>query len=195
MARSLSQILIRSSISATRYPPTTNTFPQASRLLTQRNQSSNSETIFLLDDPNTIESEHDHSSSSSSRETLAAVQRIEDAIHRIVVIRFAPDWLPFRPGSSYWVPPRIPSSSSSSYGIADLMHRLSNPLTQEERMSLTTSRGWPSSSFYVNPGALPFITFYSTQHFSLTSLFSSLFLGYVSESGTNWKEDTYFQDI
>ncbi|KAM7510173.1 hypothetical protein LguiB_009048 [Lonicera macranthoides] len=53
--------------------------------------------------------------------------RIEDAIHRIVVIRFAPNWLPFRPGSSYWVPPRIrSSSSSSSYGITDLMHRLSN---------------------------------------------------------------------
>ncbi|KAM7476175.1 hypothetical protein LguiB_023418 [Lonicera macranthoides] len=156
MARSLSQILIRNSTLATRYPPTTNTFPLASRLLTQRNQSSNSDTIFLLDDPNTIESEHENSSSSSSssRETLAAVQRIEDAIHRIVVIRSAPDWLPFRPGSSYWVPPRIrssSSSSSSSYGIADLMHRLSNSLTQEELMSLTTSRGWPSSSFYFNP--------------------------------------------
>ncbi|KAM7493059.1 hypothetical protein LguiB_027668 [Lonicera macranthoides] len=112
--------------------------PSASRLLTQQNQSSNSDTIFLLDDPNTIESEHENSSSSSSsRETLAAVHRIEDAIHRIVLIRSAPDWLPFCPGSSYWVPPRIrSSSSSSSYGIADLMHRLSNYLIQEELMSM-----------------------------------------------------------
>lgn len=81
---------------------------------------------------------------SSDSETLA-VQSIEDAIHRIIERRSAPDWLPFVPGSSYWVPPRKPS-----YGIADLVEKLANSLTDEEVMSLATTRGWPSSSFFVN---------------------------------------------
>ncbi|CAN4100020.1 unnamed protein product [Withania somnifera] len=74
-----------------------------------------------------------------------AVQRIEDAIHRIIVRRSAPDWLPFYPGASYWVPPR-----RSSYGVADLVHKLANTLSEEEIMSLTTFRGWPSSNFYLD---------------------------------------------
>ncbi|VFQ83704.1 unnamed protein product [Cuscuta campestris] len=74
-----------------------------------------------------------------------AVQRIEDAIHRIIVLKSAPDWLPFVPGASYWVPPR-----RGSYGIAKIVHKLSNSLSEEEVMSLTSDRGWPSSSFYVD---------------------------------------------
>ncbi|CAN4098050.1 unnamed protein product [Withania somnifera] len=87
-------------------------------------------------------------SSEAEAEALAealAVQRIEDAIHRIIVRRSAPDWLPFRPGASYWVPPR-----RSSYGVADLVHKLANTLSEEEIMSLATFRGWPSSNFYLD---------------------------------------------
>lgn len=73
------------------------------------------------------------------------VQRIEDAIHGIIVKRSAPDWLPFRPGYSYWVPPR-----RDSYGIAELVHTFSNNLGDDEVMSLTTSRGWPSSTLFEN---------------------------------------------
>lgn len=73
------------------------------------------------------------------------VQRIEDAIHGIIVKRSAPDWLPFRPGYSYWVPPR-----RDSYGIAELVHTFSNNLGHDELMSLTTSRGWPSSTLFDN---------------------------------------------
>lgn len=74
-----------------------------------------------------------------------SVQRIEDAIHGIIVKRSAPDWLPFRPGYSYWVPPR-----RESYGIAELVNTLSNNLGDDEVMSLTTSRGWPSSTLFAN---------------------------------------------
>ncbi|WMV34936.1 hypothetical protein MTR67_028321 [Solanum verrucosum] len=90
----------------------------------------------------------DRSTGSDTPETEAealAVQRIEEAIHRIIVRRSAPDWLPFRPGASYWVPPR-----RSSYGVADLVHKLANTLTEEEIMSLATFRGWPSSNFYLD---------------------------------------------
>ncbi|MCD9559322.1 hypothetical protein HAX54_017222 [Datura stramonium] len=85
------------------------------------------------------------SDTSEAEAEALAVQRIEDAIHRIIVRRSAPDWLPFRPGASYWVPPR-----RSSYGVADLVHKLANTLTEEEIMSLATFRGWPSSNFYLD---------------------------------------------
>lgn len=153
MARSFSQTLIRvsSSSPAAFHPETTTTkllvaptlkpIPHAYRLLSHRNQSSHSD-YFQAVDLSHIESP---SSDTELIEALA-VQKIEDAIHRIVVRRSAPDWLPFLPGSSYWVPPR-----RNSYGIAQIVHKLANSLTEEEVMSLTTVRGWPSSAFYL-PG-------------------------------------------
>ncbi|THU57140.1 hypothetical protein C4D60_Mb03t00380 [Musa balbisiana] len=36
---------------------------------------------------------------------VLGMRRLEDVIHAIVVRRSAPCWLPFLPGSSYWVPP------------------------------------------------------------------------------------------
>ncbi|KAL1165311.1 hypothetical protein V6Z11_A06G123000 [Gossypium hirsutum] len=67
------------------------------------------------------------------------------AIHRIIVRRSAPDWLPFIPGSSYWVPP----STAQSYGLAQLVEKLANPLTSEESMCTTAARGWPSSDYFI----------------------------------------------
>ncbi|KAL7162883.1 hypothetical protein ACSBR2_043203 [Camellia fascicularis] len=128
MARSLYQTLIRTSqpgIFVHKSPPS----PHASRFVSLRTQSSQSENFQDFD--------------SDQREALA-VQKIEDAIHRIIVKRSAPDWLPFVPGSSYWVPPQ-----RRTYGIADLVDKLANSLTEEEVMSLTTARGWPSSAFFV----------------------------------------------
>ncbi|PIN23879.1 hypothetical protein CDL12_03390 [Handroanthus impetiginosus] len=79
-----------------------------------------------------------------SEEEAMAVEKIEDAIHSIIVKRSKPDWLPLVPGASYWVPPR-----RSSYGVADVVHKLSNALTDEEHLSLITLQGWPSSAFYI----------------------------------------------
>jgi hypothetical protein len=75
------------------------------------------------------------------------LRKLEDAIHRIIVRRAAPDWLPFLPGSSYWVP--SPRSTSGSLGIAHLVEKLANPLSDEESLSTTTVRGWPSSDYFV----------------------------------------------
>lgn len=74
---------------------------------------------------------------------ILAVRKLEDEIHRIVVRRSAPDWLPFRPGSSYWVPPR-----RRTHGIAEFVGRIANPLSEDETLSLTSDRGWPSSSYF-----------------------------------------------
>ncbi|KDP25055.1 hypothetical protein JCGZ_22590 [Jatropha curcas] len=111
------------------------------RLLALRAQSN------LPSHPNNVDLSDD---SSSSTDPL--LRKLEDAIHRIIVRRAAPDWLPFLPGSSYWVPP--PRSTAGSLGIAQLVEKLANPLTDEESLSTTTVRGWPSSDYFVK-GAPP----------------------------------------
>ncbi|KAK9033060.1 hypothetical protein V6N11_018098 [Hibiscus sabdariffa] len=75
------------------------------------------------------------------------LRRLEDAIHRIIVRRSAPDWLPFIPGSSYWVPP----PTTQSYSLTQLVEKLANPLTPEDPVSTTstTARGWPSSDYFI----------------------------------------------
>ncbi|XP_030546817.1 uncharacterized protein LOC115752671 [Rhodamnia argentea] len=109
-----------------------------------------------------------HSSSSSSPDFVVVggdssssdplLGKLEDVIHHLIVRRSEPDWLPFRPGSSYWVPPR-----SKSRGIAQLIGRLassSSPLADSLLSSSSSScaaaspHGWPSSSFFIH-GALP----------------------------------------
>ncbi|GKV26750.1 hypothetical protein SLE2022_379710 [Rubroshorea leprosula] len=131
MARSLSQALIK--LSPISPSPAR---PSSTRLLAVRSQS-NVPNHSDLSDP---------SDSSSSTDPL--LRKLEDAIHRIIVRRSAPDWLPFLPGSSYWVPP----PTSQSYGIAQLVEKLANPLTHEESMSTTTVRGWPSSEYFIKGG-------------------------------------------
>ncbi|KAJ9164501.1 hypothetical protein P3X46_024071 [Hevea brasiliensis] len=92
----------------------------------------------------------DISDDSSSTDSL--LRKLEDAIHQIIVRRAAPDWLPFLPGSSYWVPP--PRSTAGSLGIAHLVEKPANPLTDEESLPMITLRGWPSSDYFIK-GAPP----------------------------------------
>ncbi|KAK8500295.1 hypothetical protein V6N13_008812 [Hibiscus sabdariffa] len=109
----------------------------SSRLLSFRTQSTQ---------PNLPD--HPDASSDSSSDPLLRI--LEDAIHRIIVRRSAPDWLPFLPGSSYWVPP----ATAQSYDLAQIVQKLANPLTPEESLSTTTVRGWPSSEYFIK-GGLP----------------------------------------
>ncbi|GMI77432.1 hypothetical protein HRI_001412500 [Hibiscus trionum] len=128
MARSLCQTIIK-------LRPITKPSPSSSRVLSIRSQSSQ---------PNHF----DHPDASSDASSDPLLRKLEDAIHRIIVRRSAPDWLPFLPGSSYWVPP----STARSYGLAQIVERLANPLTPEESMSTTTVRGWPSSEYFIKGG-------------------------------------------
>ncbi|KAL6843211.1 hypothetical protein ACP4OV_026924 [Aristida adscensionis] len=99
---------------------------------------------------------------SPSLEVLG-IRRLEEAIHGVMVRRAAPDWLPFVPGGSFWVPPlRRP------HGVAELVGRIAAaesvvggagavevveidaPMTEEEALSLSTARGWPSASYFVH---------------------------------------------
>lgn len=107
----------------------------SSRLLAVRAQSTQ---------PSPLTDLTDLTDSAASSDPL--LRKLEDAIHRIIVRRSAPDWLPFLPGASYWVPP----PRSRNYGLTQLVEKLANPLTEEESMSTTTVRGWPSSDYFIH---------------------------------------------
>ncbi|OEL18447.1 hypothetical protein BAE44_0020535 [Dichanthelium oligosanthes] len=87
---------------------------------------------------------------STAAQLQVGMRRLEDAIHGVLVRRAAPDWLPFVPGASYWVPPM-----PRPLGVADLLGgsvytaRGGPVMTPEEAMSFTTVRGWPSAAYFV----------------------------------------------
>lgn len=89
---------------------------------------------------------------SESPSSDPLLRNLEDAIQRILVRRSAPDWLPFVPGASYWVP--LPSTSHLP-PIANVLHNLANPLSPEQSLSTTTVRGWPSSHYFIHGPHLP----------------------------------------
>ncbi|KAL6659100.1 hypothetical protein ACP70R_003140 [Stipagrostis hirtigluma subsp. patula] len=107
------------------------------------------------------------SPASSHSVEVVGIRRLEEAIHGVMVRRATPDWLPFVPGGSFWVPPlRRPQ------GVAELVGRIAAaggaegpfgaggggavevveidaPMTEEEALSFSTARGWPSASYFV----------------------------------------------
>ncbi|KAK9097505.1 hypothetical protein Sjap_023002 [Stephania japonica] len=134
MAKSVfSQTLIRISSSSSPRPPLL-PFPYASRFVNLRSRSSGSEKAQLIE----VDLDQD------GEVEVMGMRRIEDAIHSLMLRRAAPDWLPFVPGSSYWVPPR-----KRPYGLAELIGRLASPMSEDESLSLTNVRGWPSSAYFI----------------------------------------------
>ncbi|KAJ0239108.1 hypothetical protein HA466_0236140 [Hirschfeldia incana] len=99
--------------------------------------------------PHLIEIDLDSSSSATSKaEAEAAVlKKLNEFVRRIVVQNSTPDWLPFSPGSSFWVPPH----QNTAAKIANLVDQVTHPLTEEEVLSLSSPSGWPCSSFFVPP--------------------------------------------
>ncbi|XP_062195921.1 uncharacterized protein LOC133899038 [Phragmites australis] len=109
--------------------------------------------------------------SASPSIEVVGIRRLEEAIHGVMVRRATPEWLPFVPGGSFWVPPvRRP------HGIAELMGRIAAtrgaeevvgavdgaveivevdaPMTEEETLSFSTAQGWPSASYFVEGKSL-----------------------------------------
>ncbi|XP_008668913.1 uncharacterized protein [Zea mays] len=77
-------------------------------------------------------------------------RRLEDAIYGVLVRRAAPEWLPFVPGASYWVPPLPrPLGVASLLGAAVYTARGATAMTEEEAFSFTTVRGCPSAAYFV----------------------------------------------
>ncbi|KAM0026095.1 hypothetical protein Hdeb2414_s0020g00554171 [Helianthus debilis subsp. tardiflorus] len=87
---------------------------------------------------------------SESDVEVLGLRKLEDAIHNIIVRQSAPDWLPFVPGSSYWVPP--PHShrhGSESHDLFQVLKKVANPLMDDEALAVGSSRGWPSSAYFI----------------------------------------------
>lgn len=110
-----------------------------------------------------IDLSEESASSSGAAEEPMGMRRLNDAIHGVIVRRAAPEWLPFVPGGSYWVPQmRRPLGVSdlvgtvaySASGAVDTsaMARAAvdrATLTKDEAMCFTTPRGWPSEAYFV----------------------------------------------
>ncbi|KAE9602440.1 hypothetical protein Lal_00049675 [Lupinus albus] len=85
---------------------------------------------------------HQSSQASKSKPQLLEIEReendaylklLEDHIQRFIVTKATPDWLPFIPGSSFWVPP-TPSPSTFFHNIT-AQRRHHNPLSLSLRAS------------------------------------------------------------
>ncbi|XP_010541118.1 PREDICTED: uncharacterized protein LOC104814655 [Tarenaya hassleriana] len=97
-------------------------------------------------EPQFVEIDLDSSSSSSQAEARAEfIKELNDMVRRLIVHKSTPDWLPFIPGSSFWVPPSRKTTSE----IVDLVDKVTNRLSEEESLSVMSLRGWPRSSFFI----------------------------------------------
>lgn len=110
---------------------------------------------------------------TASEVEAKVVDSIEDFIHNTIVYRSRPEWLPFVPGASYWIPPR-----RSSYGVAELVRLVANAPTEEEYLSLVTLQGWPSSAFYIHSGICPSILFRMRWYLILHNIYYFFFFYY-----------------
>ncbi|KAL1568180.1 hypothetical protein AAHA92_03580 [Salvia divinorum] len=151
MSRILSQSLARSSLS---HP--------ASLLTSRRHRSSKAHRAQLIE----IDAEQPDSPEAAAEVIAFGIRKLEDAIHSIIVRRAAPDWLPFLPGHSYWVPPRASASASFGAGepggsMIEAIGRLASSeigrnrgpavdlLSEDEQKAFSSSKGWPSSAFFL----------------------------------------------
>ncbi|XP_074589710.1 uncharacterized protein LOC141845547 [Curcuma longa] len=150
MARYLSsRTLIRSPAAFTSFCPAFLPSLDASHLLAVRCRSNIPADVNVVE----IDLDAEGASGSSDIETLRRRRIVDDAIHGMIVRHFAPDWLPFVPGRSYWVP-----RQKRPYRVTEFIASLAdakfndpkprNLLSKEEKMSLTTERGWPSSAYF-----------------------------------------------
>lgn len=84
------------------------------------------------------------SSSFGADSEILAIRKLDDFVQRIIVERSTPDWLPFVPGSSFWVPPR----RNKPRRVVDLFDKLVEPIAKEDSPSLANARGWPCLDFF-----------------------------------------------
>ncbi|KAJ4888966.1 Uncharacterized protein Rs2_28714 [Raphanus sativus] len=99
--------------------------------------------------PHQTEIDLDSSSSSATTKAEAERKSLNEYFQKIAVKNSTPDWLPLAPGSSFWVPP--PQHQKTAGKVAYMMNMVTNPLKKEEAFSLSSSSGWPCSSFFIPP--------------------------------------------
>lgn len=154
MARFLSRALLRycnlSSTLPIKYPPLV-PLSFYHRHRSSKPQLTELDLASLSSSKGSSSSSNSASSSSSDGgddddEEMLMMQKLEDMIHQVMLKKSTPDWLPFLPGSSFWVAPK-----NRPLRLGELVVKLFDQLNHEESLSLTTSRGWPCSAFLI-PG-------------------------------------------
>ncbi|CAM0908952.1 unnamed protein product [Alopecurus aequalis] len=97
--------------------------------------------------------EVDAAGASTSAEGASALkQRLEEAIDGAMARMSEPEWAPFRPGTSYFAPPR---PAGAALGLLELVTRggigvLPPQLSDDEaRAVASSSRGYPCSAYFV----------------------------------------------
>lgn len=98
--------------------------------------------------PHHAETDLDSPSSSATSKAEAERKSLNEYFQKIAVKNSTPDWLPFAPGGSFWVPPPHQKTDGK---VAYMMNMVTNPLKKEEAFSLSSSSGWPCSSFFITP--------------------------------------------
>uniref|UniRef100_A0ACD5UJE7 Uncharacterized protein n=1 Tax=Avena sativa TaxID=4498 RepID=A0ACD5UJE7_AVESA len=98
--------------------------------------------------------EVDAAGASTSPEGASALKRrLEEAIDGAMARMSEPDWAPFRPGTSYFAPPR---PAGAAMGLLELVTRggigvLPPQLSDDEARAIaSSSRGYPCSAYYVD---------------------------------------------
>ncbi|RDX76850.1 hypothetical protein CR513_43114, partial [Mucuna pruriens] len=85
---------------------------------------------------------HRHRSSEATKSKwvdIDGVKLLEEHVHHIMVKKATPDWLPFLPGSSYWVPPP-PSPFLHKLSISSQLFFIPDD-ESESGNSISTSQG------------------------------------------------------
>lgn len=149
MSRILAQSLPRSSLA----PPT-------ALFGLHRHRSTKSHRAQLIE----IDTDQPDTPEAAAEVIAFGIRKLEDAIHSIIVRRAAPDWLPFLPGYSYWVPPRASASlrpDQPSGSMIEVIGKLASSdlirsrppaldlLSDDEQKAFSSTKGWPSSEFFL----------------------------------------------
>ncbi|CAA0818736.1 Unknown protein [Striga hermonthica] len=134
--------------------------PPAALIGYRRHRSSKTHRAQLIEVD--LESSPSESPEAAVEVITSGIRKLEEAIHTIIVRRAAPDWLPFLPGHSYWVPPRATSMRSHSAGsVIEVLGKLASLdpargrrsqgelLSEDQQMALESGKGWPSSAFFI----------------------------------------------
>ncbi|KAL6873374.1 hypothetical protein ACP4OV_013456 [Aristida adscensionis] len=97
------------------------------------------------------------SAPADSAAAAAAAQRLEEAIDGAMARMCEPDWAPFRPGTSYYAPPR---PAGAALGLLAFLHRGGGVgpagagarvlSADEARAVASASRGYPCSTYFID---------------------------------------------
>ncbi|GAA0152956.1 hypothetical protein LIER_44104 [Lithospermum erythrorhizon] len=109
---------------------------------------------FKVNHPQLISIDLDSTAEGGAADIAAGIRNLEEALQSIIARRAAPDWLPFLPGYSYYVPP--PTSNSQHGRFFEVLgqfsegkNRRGSLLNREETMSFSRGVGWPSSAYFI----------------------------------------------